>query len=428
VGSGALAASAAFGGSSLLESAKAWAADSPFKPERGARLRLLRYARFVESEEKAFTANVQAFSEATGIPVRIDTAFVDDIQPKASVAANVGAGPDIVWGSLGLAHLFPDKLVDMTDVADYLGDKYGGWYDAAKIYGMYRGRWISIPIGISGGSFITYRKSMMTAAGFAKPPATTDELLKMAEAMKASGNAGGLTLAHASGDGNIWTHWLVWAFGGKVVDENNRVAINSPETIRALEYARELHQYFPPGVGGWSDGHNNKAILSGQIGWTFNGISIYAAAAAQKIAFADDIWFSYTPVGPVGRPMELHQAYPLMAFRYTEYPNACRALLAFLMEKPQYDKWLEGSVGYFSHTLKAYNVHPVWNDPRREPFRDSSARTVPFSYAGDINFAAAATLADFVMVDMVSSAAAGQATPKEAVELAEKRAKRYYEV
>ena len=28
--------------------------------------------------------------------------------------------------------MYPEKLLDVTDVANYLGNKYGGWYDAAK--------------------------------------------------------------------------------------------------------------------------------------------------------------------------------------------------------------------------------------------------------------------------------------------------------
>ena len=30
------------------------------------------------------------------------------------------------------AHQYPDKLVDVTDVANYLGNKYGGWYDVGE--------------------------------------------------------------------------------------------------------------------------------------------------------------------------------------------------------------------------------------------------------------------------------------------------------
>ena len=42
------------------------------------------------------------------------------------MAANVGAGPDLILGTLDDPHKFPEKLIDVTDVADYLGAKYGG--------------------------------------------------------------------------------------------------------------------------------------------------------------------------------------------------------------------------------------------------------------------------------------------------------------
>ena len=41
----------------------------------------------------------------------------------------------------------------MTDLAEYLGAKYGGWYDLAKLYGRKWGtkNWIGIPMGGSIG-------------------------------------------------------------------------------------------------------------------------------------------------------------------------------------------------------------------------------------------------------------------------------------
>ncbi len=47
-------------------------------------------------------------------------------------------------------------------------------------------------------------------------------------------------------------------------------------------------------------------------------------------------------------------------------------------------------------------------------------------YKGSLGEASAAVLADFVVVQMVASVCAGQATPEEAAAEAERRAKRYY--
>src|SRR3546814_4045195 len=77
-----------------------------------------------------------------------------------------------------------------------------------------------------------------------------DGFLKLCKALHAKGTPAGMALGNAVGDGS-WTSWLMWAFGGKMVDDKNNVVINSPETIKALEYAKELYPTFIQGTLGW---------------------------------------------------------------------------------------------------------------------------------------------------------------------------------
>ena len=44
-------------------------------------------------------------------------------------------GPDLIVGTLDDPFKFPEKLIDVTDLADYLGKQYGGWYPVAERYG-----------------------------------------------------------------------------------------------------------------------------------------------------------------------------------------------------------------------------------------------------------------------------------------------------
>ena len=94
-GSTALAAAGALTGPALLEWAKAWAQSAPWKPESGAQLSLLRWKYFVQSEDDAFVKVMEAFTKATGVKVAISRESYEDVQPKASVAANIGAGQDL---------------------------------------------------------------------------------------------------------------------------------------------------------------------------------------------------------------------------------------------------------------------------------------------------------------------------------------------
>src|SRR5690606_17098146 len=124
IGTGGLVAGAA--GLPLIGAARA---EMPkYVPEKGASLRMLRWAPFVKGEEDAWLANTKKFTEATGVEVRIDKESWEDIRPKAAVAANVGSGPDIIWVWFDDAHQYPDKLLDVTELAESLGQQYGGWY------------------------------------------------------------------------------------------------------------------------------------------------------------------------------------------------------------------------------------------------------------------------------------------------------------
>jgi multiple sugar transport system substrate-binding protein len=402
-------------------------------PEKGARLRVLRWSRFVQGDIDQYMKNVEAFTKKYGIPVRVDNESWEDVRPKAAVAANTGAGPDIILGTNDDANLYPEKLLDVTDLANYLGKKYGGWYPAGQAYLRPNGRnWIGIPLG-AAGSMMVYRESQVKAAGFNGIPKDTDGFLKLMKALKDKGTPGGFALGHATGDANTWCHWVVWAFGGKMVDKDNKVVIDSPETIRALEYAKELYGTFVPGTLSWLDPSNNKVFLDGQISVTNNGISIYYAAKTSKDpkvhALAEDINHSKYPAGPAGSNAAFHLFLNQMIFKYTKYPKAAKEFLRFMMEEEQFGPWMQASIGYVAHPLVAYEKNPIWTvDPKHLPYRDAVKELRPAGYDGKLGYASAGVLADFVMVDMVAAAASGQKSPKEAAQEAQKRAERYYKV
>jgi len=403
------------------------------KPEPGAKLRVLRWSRFVQGDIDQYMANVKKFTEQTGVEVRVDNEGWEDVRPKAAVAANTGAGPDIILSTNDDANLYPEKLVDVTDLADYLGKKYGGWYPVCEQYLRPDGKnWIGIPLGAAGNCMV-YRISQVKAAGFDSFPKDTDGFLKLCKALKEKGTPAGFALGNATGDGNTWCHWLLWAFGGSLVDKDNKVVINSPETIKALEYIRELYPTFAPGTLAWLDPNNNKAFLDGQISLTCNGISVYYAAKTSKdakvSAMAADIDHANMPIGPAGTPTEFNLFFNQMIFKHTKFPNAAKEFIRFMMEEEQYGPWMQAAIGYVSHPLDAYSKNPIWTvDAKHTPYRDAVKIMRPGGWPGKLGYASAGAMADFIVVNMMAEAASGQRSPKDAAERAQKRAERYYKV
>ena len=426
----AVAASAAVGPFIWVKNANAQWSNAP---EKGAKLRVLRWSRFVQGDIDRYMVNVKAFQDKYGIEVRVDNEGWEDVRPKAAVAANTGAGPDIILSTNDDANLYPEKLVDVTDVCTYLGNKLGGWFPVCDPYLRPDGKkWIGVPLGVAGVAMV-YRESAVRAAGFDAFPKDTDGFLKMCKALKEKGTPAGMALGNATGDGNTWCQWLVWAFGGKLVDKDNKVVIDSPETLKALEYAKELYGTFVPGTLSWLDPNNNKAFLDGQLFCTNNGISIYYAAKNSQDAkvkeMAADINHANMPIGPVGRPTEFQLFFNQMIFKYSKYPKAAKEFLRFMMEPEQMDPWVQAAIGYVTPALKYYQKNPIWtSDPKHTPYRNSMENMIPSGYAGKMGYASAGALADFIVVNMVAEAASGSKTPKEAAERAQKRAERYYKV
>src|SRR3981081_3730621 len=132
------AALAATGASAQTAGSAIKAADVPapaLNIEKGASLRMLRPVRFVQADEDVFRANAAKFSKETGVEVKVDFVGWEDINQQTAVTSNSGAGPDIIIGFSDAPHIYVDKLVELTDVADYLGKRYGGWLPLAQTYG-----------------------------------------------------------------------------------------------------------------------------------------------------------------------------------------------------------------------------------------------------------------------------------------------------
>jgi multiple sugar transport system substrate-binding protein len=424
----ALAATGMLTGPALFEFAKAWAEAAPWKPEAGAKLTVMRWKRFVPSEDDAFNAMVAAFKAATGTEMNVFSESFEDVQPKASVAANTGSGLDLAWGLHTLPQLFPTKVLKMNDVADYLGKKYGGWTSAAEVTCKLGDDWLGVPVATNGG-YMTYRKSATDKAGFKDFPKDFPGFLEMCKALKANNTPAGFALGHATGDANGWLHWILWGHGAYTVDKSDKVIINSPETAKALEYCKMLSDTFIPGVASWNDSSNNKAYLSGELYCTLNGISIYVAAKDDptKKDLAEDTYHALLPVGPVGKPTELQLALPILAFNFTKYPNAAKAFIAFMLEKENFDKWLMGARGYLTQTLNAYDSSPVWTaDPKNAVFAQASKRALPASGIGTPGEKAATAIADFIVVDMFANYCTGTKDAKSSMADAERQLKRIY--
>ena len=428
LGAGALAA-AALGREAAGQQIPTAPAEMPRLPiESNASLRVIRPTRFVEPDEVIFRENTAKFTQATGVQVRVDFVGWEDIRAQTAVTANTGTGPDVVIGWADDPHIYADKLVELSDIAEYLGKKYGGWMFLAEKYGK-RARtnnWIGIPLGGSTGP-IVYRTSALREAGFQAVPEDLPGFLRLCQALKRINKPAGFALGNAVGDGNGTAELLTWSHGAYLVDEDGKVAINSKETVEALQYIKELYPAFVPGTLSWLDPSNNRAFASQECWLTSNGVSLYFALkndpATREIA--EDTNHAPRPRGVLSNPPDSATVLNAMVFRHARFPNAAKQYITYLMEAEQYDRWLTGCLGYWSHPLKAYGKSAVWDsDPKIAIYRDGMNNQFWRGYKGPITQASGTVAAEYVLVQMFASVASGQATPEAAAREAERRGRR----
>lgn len=402
------------------------------QPEAGASLRVLRPAKFVDADERIFNENSAKYTQATKIPVRVDYLAWDDVPAQLAVVANTGAGPDIVVGFGPDPNLYSDKLLDVSDVAEYLGAKYGGWYDEASLYGKRwkQPTWLGLPLGGSGGP-CNYRVSWVKEAGFDTIPNDLDQFLTLCRKLKQIGHPCGFALSHAPGDAPGYANWLLWSHGARTVDDEGQVVLDSKETRAALDYARAMQETMIPGTMSWNGASNNKAFAAGDIGLTQNGVSIYYAAVNSKDpaahAIALDMNHSEMPHGAAKARPETCLVLNAMVMKHSKAPHAAKDYLRFMMEAPQYDPWLTGSLGYWIQPLKAYAQSDVWkSDPKLAVFRDAMATPFYEGFSGPVNQASGSVLNDWIVVDMFARVVTGESGGDESIRQAVRSAKRYY--
>jgi multiple sugar transport system substrate-binding protein len=196
--------------SSTIKAADVAAPSLPI--EKGATLRMLRPVRFVQPDEDVFRENAKRFTDKTGVEVKVDFVGWQDINQQTAVTANSGAGPDIIIGFEDAPHIYVDKLIELSDVAEYLGKRYGGWLFLAEKYGKRAksNNWIGLPFGASGGPWV-YRKSVLQQIGFDKVPDDLAGVLDVCRKLQKIGKPAGFALGNAVGDGNGFAQWLLWS-------------------------------------------------------------------------------------------------------------------------------------------------------------------------------------------------------------------------
>jgi multiple sugar transport system substrate-binding protein len=214
---------------------------------------------------QAYDYMVKTFEAAhPGTKVNLELFTDDDAWPKLTTAYAGKDVPDLVQ------HLTPEitgSLYDrglvelMTDVVKEVGES--DFQDSSRdIYSTGKGDYFATVIGNACMCTLWYRKDLLAEAGV-KVPVYFDEWLDVAKKTTKGGRYGVALPYGKKGMSNYLLFFALNASGGWVIDPDMQVTFNSPQTVAALEFLKEMRQYNPPGANNYSFNETLGAYVSG---------------------------------------------------------------------------------------------------------------------------------------------------------------------
>jgi multiple sugar transport system substrate-binding protein len=200
-------------------------------------------------------------------------------------------------------------------------------------------------------------------------------MLEAGKALKAAGRPFGWTLSDQSpADGIAASLVLLWAHGGKEFNADGTVALDSPETLAALDFAYRLQQEANDPAGtSYQEATNNQAFLAEQISMTYNVNTIYLPALENNPELAEAMDHALPPEGPGGVHNYTGVA-TMILLNHTQGADldASKKFMLDFFTPDTYEDWVKLGRGYLIPAQPTYLERDVWDpDPKLAITRDA---------------------------------------------------------
>lgn len=316
---------------------------------------------------------------------------------------------------------FPDAVADVSDVAQALIEEQGEFYEPVRYQCTIDGVWHGIPYG-QHPRMINYREDWFAEVGYDAFPDTWDEVLEAGRLLKEAGHPYGWTLSEQSpADGVACCLTLLWSFGGKEWNEDGSLALDSQETLDALNFAITLYQdACDPASTSYGEASNNQAFLGSQISMAYNVNTIYLPARENAPEVAAAMNHVGPPQGPGGRFGYTGVAEMLLMNHTTgASEEAARQFMLDFFSMENFINFLALGEGYLIPANAGFDDQPVWpEDPKLDAVRTVGATGLTNGYALDSPTPIAAAVQTQVVIPRMFSVACSDADAQGALDAA----------
>jgi multiple sugar transport system substrate-binding protein len=418
-------------------------------------LKILQWSHFVPAYDKWFDPWAKEWGAKRGIEVTVDHVSFADVVPRATAEVAAQSGHDIHM-FLGLASAFEEHVIDLGDVAAALEKKYGKPVELARrsTYNPFTKKqfalsdmWVPDP-----GN---YHKKVWSDIGMPNGPVTYEDLYKAAPEIKKVAPQIQIPIGVGLSqdiDSNMAVRNILWCHGGSIQDKDGNVVLNSPETLRALEYAKRLYQVgMTPAVLSWNAASNNQAFNAQETAYILNSISAYRTAQDNKLPVVEHYFFTPALKGPtVIMLASEHVMSGYVVWKFSKNQDAAKEFLVALVDASR--ESMLGSKLYNFPSFFGAAADPgtpmnrkaesgaAWiaKQCKQDPFgstppdklallADSLKWSTNLGYPGYANPAEGEIFDTYVLTDMFAKAATGALSPKDSMMEASTRARQIFD-
>lgn len=311
----------------------------------------------IAPESQAFYRAAAEDFEAANPGVRIELDFQGNMDEALAVRVAAGEPPEIA--SMQLERLLTYADLGLLEPAAWWFEKYGD--DVVPLASIpYKGVHWDIPYALTSEMW-WYRKDVLDEAGVA-PPQTWADFLSAAEQLNdPDNNFYGIAIAAGPGE---WTAWhyevLLWQNGGFVFDTELQPIVDSPESIEALNFLKQLHQFSPPESATWEWWDSIDAFTAELV-----AISMYGGRLLVHTARDNPPLTEHTRV--LHQPMGKMRAGPLSRKSHAIMSNAPnkdlgKDFLDFMMQPEYLLPFLRTVPVHLTPPLVSYRDSPLYMD------------------------------------------------------------------
>jgi trehalose/maltose transport system substrate-binding protein len=281
---------------------------------------------------------IQQFTTETGIRVELlpaPEAAVDQLALWRKLFANRSDTPDVyavddIWQGI-----LADDLIDLKP---YLSpQELAAFLPQSLANDFVNGKLVALPYEIGNG-MLFYRTDLLRKYGYRSPPATWDDLYRMAATIQAG--------ERAKGKKNFWgfvwqgaasealtcnaLEWQASEGGGQIIEPDRTISVNNPDTIHAWKRAaRWVGSISPPAVTNYKEWDSFNIWESGEAAFMRNWTVAYVVSQSDVSAVKGRFDFTVLPRGRAGHATN---GGPLNygVSRYARHPQEAVKLVLYL--------------------------------------------------------------------------------------------------